>query len=132
MQRKINKQPTTLESILIECIVVLSPETQSSAGYCCSALRNLLEPEQGSSHELASSSYSRREDQETFIYAPQNDDARNSSTIIYQSRSARAVTLSLFIRSKAPPPESLILPGINPQYREFERVSSSAIRQYDD
>ncbi|KAK1657740.1 kinase-like domain-containing protein [Colletotrichum godetiae] len=131
MQRKVDRQPTALGSILVECMVVLSPDTRSSAGYCCSALENLLQPEQGFSQQLASSTYSREEDQETLRYASLNDDAGNLSTIICQPRPTRAVTPSLFIRSRAPPPESLLLSKVNPHYGESEVPLSSAIRHYN-
>ncbi|KAK0368124.1 hypothetical protein CLIM01_14517 [Colletotrichum limetticola] len=132
MQKKVDRQPTALGSILVECMVVLSPETRSSAGYCCSALKNLLQNEQGFSQQLASSSYPGEEYQETLRRASQNGDAGNLSTIICQPRPTRAVNPSSFIRSRAPPPESLVMSEVNPQYGESEVLSSSAIRQYDD
>ncbi|KAJ4321053.1 hypothetical protein N0V84_005520 [Fusarium piperis] len=116
LQGEVQRQPSALGSMLVDCMVVVSPESRYSASGCCDVLEDMIGKEQGYAE-----------------YALQNRDGEDLSTVVYQPRSTRAATPSYFVGSPAPLPGSLSSSsGMAQQYEEHEEPSSSTIRQHQD
>ncbi|KAF5024768.1 hypothetical protein F66182_3146 [Fusarium sp. NRRL 66182] len=123
LQRNVRRRPSALGSMLVNCMVVVSPESRYSASDCYDVLEDMIGKEQGSFHGLEPASYSE--------YALQKGDTQDLSTVVYQPRSTGAATPSYFVKSLAPPPESpSSSSGMAQQHEESEEPSSSAIRRY--
>lgn len=125
LRRGVRRRPSALGSMLMNCMVVVSPDSRHSASDCYDVLEDMIGNEQGPFDGLEPASYSES--------ALQNGDAEDLSTEVYQPRSTGVATRSDFVRSRAPAPGSLSSSsGMAQQYEDSEEPSSSAIRRYQN
>lgn len=130
-QEVLKIRPNAIGQCLLHTMVVLKPEQRFSADACLDAVEDLVSTEEASLHRSTPAPYSEGEGQATFRYALQNQDTEDLSSVIYQPRSTAAATSSYFVRSPAPPPESLSSSSrMTQQFQEPEEPSSSVMRQY--
>ncbi|KAH8656455.1 protein kinase [Ilyonectria robusta] len=131
LRSNFQKRPSGLGRLLLNTMVILSPESRFSASDCYDVVVDLSGAEEGSFHTSTLASYPEEEDQTTLIYNPQNYGAEDPSTVVYQPRSMGAATSSYFVRSEAPPPESFSSSSVTQKTDEAsEAPSSEAVRRY--
>ncbi|KAM3456385.1 hypothetical protein MY3296_001664 [Beauveria thailandica] len=128
--RNVQGRPTALGSIVMNCMVVLPPGSRYCASDCFGVLEDLRKTEGSSFHGLSPPSYFREEDQ-TLRYTLQNGEDDDLSTVIWQPTPEEQFTSPYFVRSQAPPPESLPSSSrMVQQHQESGEPSSSSIRRY--
>ncbi|KAF5018843.1 hypothetical protein F66182_9172 [Fusarium sp. NRRL 66182] len=105
LEEAYQKKPNALAQVLLNAMLVLSPERRFPAGDCYDLVMELCTTEPGSFHSSPPASYIKEGDQTTLRYTLQNYEAEDLSTVRFQPRSTGASTSYHFVRSGAPAPQ---------------------------
>ncbi|ATY67002.1 serine threonine [Cordyceps militaris] len=130
LRENVRRIPVALGSILVRCMVVMSPAARWSASQCCNMLEEMLRTERGFFQGLTSASSSAGEDQAALTPKPPSSASSIKQYDESPTPSSSASTIQQYDESPAPSSSASTIQ----QYDESPSPSSSAstIQQYDE